>query len=170
MQPPPWASGRGGEGASQRGSNMSKRVLGAALALALFAAAGIAAAADFQPAVVFDMGGKFDKSFNEGVYNGVEKFKADTGIAYREFEVTNETQREQALTRMAPPGADPVLSVGFAQAPALAQVAQEPPTSRFALIDAVVDLPYVPAIVFQDHAGSFLVPVLLPLASKTGQA
>src|SRR3546814_2831370 len=131
MQPPPWASGRGGEGASQRGSNMSKRVLGAALALALFAAAGIAAAADFQPAVVFDMGGKFDKSFNEGVYNGVEKFKADTGIAYREFEVTNETQREQALTRMAARGADPVLSVGVAQAPALEKVAKEPPKTRF---------------------------------------
>ncbi|HEY9568589.1 MAG TPA: BMP family ABC transporter substrate-binding protein [Thalassobaculum sp.] len=148
---------------------MSKRVLGAALALALFAAAGIAAAADFQPAVVFDMGGKFDKSFNEGVYNGVEKFKADTGIAYREFEVTNETQREQALTRMAARGADPVLSVGFAQAPALEKVAKEHPKSRFAIIDAVVDLPNVRSIVFKEHEGSFLVGVLAAMASKTGK-
>ena len=59
-----------------------------------------ALAADFKPAVVFDMGGKFDKSFNEGVWNGVEKFMKETGIKVMEFEVTNEAQREQAMRRM----------------------------------------------------------------------
>jgi len=49
------------------------------------------------PAVVFDMGGKFDKSFNEAAYTGAERFKKETSIGYREFEVTNEAQREQAL-------------------------------------------------------------------------
>ena len=78
---------------------MIHKLMGATLALTL--AATPVLAAELEPAVVFDMGGKFDKSFNEGVYNGVEKFKKETGIAYREFEVTNETQREQALTRMA---------------------------------------------------------------------
>ena len=68
---------------------MTKRVLGAVVALTLFATTGIVSAADIEPAVVFDMGGKFDKSFNDGVYNGVEKFKDETGIKYREFEVTN---------------------------------------------------------------------------------
>src|SRR3546814_4185295 len=86
---------------------------------ALLVSATLARAAEIEPAVVFDMGGKFDKSFNEGVYNGVERFKKETGIEYREFEVTNETQREQALRRMAQRGADPVLGVGFAQADAL---------------------------------------------------
>ena len=65
----------------------------------LLLAASAATAADISPAVVFDMGGKFDKSFNQGVYDGVERFKKETGIEYREFEVTNETQREQALRR-----------------------------------------------------------------------
>ncbi|MGQ3030608.1 MAG: BMP family ABC transporter substrate-binding protein, partial [Ferrovibrionaceae bacterium] len=69
----------------------------AAAALALVAASGAARAADFEPAVIFDMGGKFDKSFNESAYNGAERFKKETGIAYKEFEVTNESQREQAL-------------------------------------------------------------------------
>ena len=77
--------------------------IGAMLGLAV----GAAQAAEFKPAVVFDMGGKFDKSFNEGVYNGVEKFRKETGIKYREFEVTNTTQREQALRRMAQRGAGP---------------------------------------------------------------
>lgn len=148
---------------------MSKRVLGAAVALALVASTGIAAGADIEPAVVFDMGGKFDKSFNEGVYNGVEKFKQETGIKYREFEVTNETQREQAMARMASRGADPVLGVGFAQAPAVEKVAKENPKVRFAIIDSVVDLPNVRSIVFKEHEGSFLVGVLAAMASKTGK-
>jgi len=146
---------------------MSKRILGVAIALTLAATASSAAA--LEPAVIFDMGGKFDKSFNEGVYQGVEKFKAETGIAYREFEVTNETQREQAMTRMASRGADPILGVGFAQAPAIDKVAREHPNVRFAIIDAVVDLPNVRSIVFKEHEGSFLVGVLAAMASKSAK-
>src|SRR3546814_18815008 len=101
------------------------------------------------------MGGKFDKSFNEGVYNGVEKFKADTGIAYRAFEVTNETQRAQALTRMAARGADPLLSVGFAQSPSLSKVAHDPPKSRFAIIDSVFAPPHLSSHLFHGHEGPF---------------
>ena len=100
-----------------------KRILIAA-SLAIVMASGAAGAAEINPAVVFDMGGKFDKSFNEGIYNGIEKFRKETGISYREFEVTNETQREQALRRMAQRGSDPVIAVGFAQAPALEKVAR----------------------------------------------
>jgi basic membrane protein A len=142
---------------------------------ALTAAAAVAIsissvqADDVSPAVVFDMGGKFDKSFNEGVYNGVERFRKETGIKYREFEVTNETQREQALRRMAQRGSDPILGIGFAQAPALEKVAKEFPKLRFAIIDMVVDLPNVQSIVFKEHEGSFLVGVMAAMASKTGK-
>ncbi|NQW10393.1 MAG: BMP family ABC transporter substrate-binding protein [Alphaproteobacteria bacterium] len=146
---------------------MLYKLIGATVALALVTTPVLAA--ELDPAVVFDMGGKFDKSFNEGVYNGVEKFKKETGIAYREFEVTNETQREQALTRMARKGANPVLGVGFAQAPAIEKVAKEYPNTRFAIIDSVVDLPNVRSIVFKEQEGSFLVGVLAAMASKTGK-
>jgi basic membrane protein A len=145
---------------------MMKRVLIAA-GLAFAMASGAAAAPDIKPAVVFDMGGKFDKSFNEGIYNGLEKFRSETGIAYREFEVTNETQREQALRRMAQRGSDPVIAVGFAQAPALDKVAREFPDTRFTIIDMVVDLPNVQSVVFKEHEGSFLVGVAAAMASKT---
>lgn len=144
-----------------------KTMLFGAVATALFT--GAASAADISPAVVFDMGGKFDKSFNQGVYDGVEKFKSETGIEYREFEVTNEAQREQALRRMAQRGADPVLGIGFAQAPALEKVAKEFPDTRFAIIDMVVDLPNVRSIVFKEHEGSFLVGALAALASESGK-
>ncbi|MGF1628640.1 MAG: BMP family protein [Kiloniellaceae bacterium] len=140
-----------------------------AAAAALLVSSSLAAAAEISPAVVFDMGGKFDKSFNEGVYNGVEQFKKETGIEYREFEVTNETQREQALRRMAQRGADPVIGVGFAQAPAMEKVAKEFPNIRFAIIDAVVDLPNVRSIVFKEHEGSFLVGMIAAMKSGTGK-
>lgn len=131
--------------------------------------AGVASAADVKPAVVFDMGGKFDKSFNQGVYDGVERFKKETGIEYREFEVTNETQREQALRRMAQRGANPVLGVGFAQGPAMEKVAKEFPDTKFTIIDMVVDLPNVQSVVFKEQEGSFLVGVLAAMASESGK-
>ena len=146
-----------------------KRILLVATAATLALSIGAAVAAEIKPAVVFDMGGKFDKSFNEGVFNGIEKFRKETGITYREFEVTNETQREQALRRMAQRGSDPVLGIGFAQGPALEKVAKEFPKTRFAIIDMVVDLPNVQSIVFKEHEGSFLVGVLAAAASKTGK-
>jgi len=126
-------------------------------------------AQEIKPAVVFDMGGKFDKSFNEGIFNGAERFTAETGIAYRDAEVTAEAQREQFLRNFARRGFDPIIAVGFAQGPALEKVASEFPDLRFSIIDMVVDLPNVQSIVFKEHEGSFLVGVLAAMASKTGK-
>jgi len=138
--------------------------LGLLAGLAL--AATTASAADISPAVVFDMGGKFDKSFNQGVYDGVERFKNETGVGYREFEVSNETQREQAIRRMAQRGANPILGVGFAQAGPMEAVAKDFPDTKFTLIDGVVDLPNVQSVVFKEHEGSFLVGMLAAMASE----
>ena len=148
-------------------TSLSRLCASAGLALSLVA--GTTTAAEITPAVVFDMGGKFDKSFNQGVYDGMERFKKESGVAYREFEVTNEAQREQALRRMAQRGANPVLGIGFAQAPALEKVAKEFPDTKFAIIDMVVDLPNVRSIVFKEHEGSFLVGALAAMASETGK-
>lgn len=131
----------------------------------LLIAASAATAEDISPAVVFDMGGKFDKSFNQGVYDGAERFKNESGIEYREFEVTNETQREQAIRRMAQRGANPILGVGFAQASPMETVAKEFPDTKFTLIDGVVDLPNVQSVVFKEQEGSFLVGLLAAMAS-----
>ncbi|MDB5550042.1 MAG: family transporter substrate-binding protein, partial [Rhizobium sp.] len=74
-----------------------KKILLTLMATASMAASALAA--DVKPALIYDLGGKFDKSFNEAAFNGAEKFKADTGIAYREFEIANDAQREQALRK-----------------------------------------------------------------------
>jgi basic membrane protein A len=128
-----------------------------------------AIAQQIKPAIVYDLGGKFDKSFNEGVYNGAEQFKKQSGIEYRDFEIQNDAQREQALRRFARDGFSPVVAVGFSQASALEKVAKEFPGTKFTLIDMVVDLPNVQSVVFKEHEGSFLVGLLAAKASKTGK-
>ncbi|MBT5799723.1 BMP family ABC transporter substrate-binding protein [Alphaproteobacteria bacterium] len=124
----------------------------------------------FKPAVVFDMGGKFDKSFNEGVWNGVKKFTEETGIEVMEFEVTNETQREQAMRRMVDKGATVVLGVGFAQADAISKVAADNPNVQFSIIDVGwLDAPNLRQYVFKEHEGSYLVGIAAAKATKTGK-
>ena len=144
------------------------RSLLAAFAASLFAA-GTALSAEFTPAIIFDMGGKFDKSFNEAAYNGAERFKEESGTEYLEFEVSNEFQRDQALRRMASRGASVVIAVGFSFATPLEEIAQEFPDTKFVIINSVVEQPNVQSVVFKEHEGSFLVGMAAALASKTGK-
>jgi basic membrane protein A len=143
------------------------------LAFVVLVGSAIAPAAMAQsvmkPAIVYSTGGKFDKSFNEGVSTGAEKFKTETKIGVAEFEPSNETQFEQAHRRFAQRGYDPIVAVGFSQGVALEKVAKEFPSTHFTLIDSVVDLPNVQSVTFKEHEGSFLVGVAAALASKTGK-
>ena len=122
-------------------------------------------AADDKPAIVFDIGGKFDKSFNESMFNGAEKFKTETGTAYGEFEIANEAQREQAIRNFADQGYSPIIAAGFAQAAAVEKVAKEYPDLKFAIVDMVVDLPNVQSIVFKEQEGSYLVGMMAGMGS-----
>ena len=146
-----------------------RRLIGAALAVAGMAAAGIALAEDFTPAIVFDMGGKLDASFNTAAYDGAERYRAETSIEYLEFEVTDPATREQTFRKAARSGAHIVIAMGFSQAAAVETVAREFPDIRFTLIDMVVDLPNVQSVIFKEHEGSFLVGMAAAMASKTGK-
>ena len=148
---------------------MIKNIALAAVAAAAVTLGGIAKAEEFKPAIVFDMGGKFDKSFNEAAYNGAEKFKKDSSIDYMEFEVTQVSQREQAMKRMARKGASIIIAMGFAQAAAVEKAAKAYPNTKFTIIDMVVDLPNVQSVVFKEQEGSFLVGMAAAMASKTGK-
>lgn len=148
---------------------MRLKSLALALAGVALSAVAVMAQTAIKPAVVYDKGGKFDKSFNEGVFAGAEKFKAETGVEFRDFEPTNEAQIEQALRRFARDGHSPIIAVGFSQATALQKVAAEFPDLKFTIIDMVVDLPNVQSVVFKEHEGSYLVGLLAGLASKTNK-
>ncbi|MCQ8783535.1 BMP family lipoprotein [Mangrovibrevibacter kandeliae] len=132
-------------------------------------AAGTATAADIKPAIIYDLGGKFDKSFNEAAYEGAERFKKDTGTEYRDFEIQSDAQREQALRRFARAGNSPIIAMSFAQATALEKVAKDFPDIKFAIIDSVVDLPNVRSITFKEEEGSYLVGILAAMKSETGK-
>lgn len=140
--------------------------------LSLFALAAMSAtalAADIKPALVYGTGGKFDKSFNEAAYAGAEKFKAETGTEYRDFEPTGDTQGEQAIRNFASKGYNPIVAVSFAWTSAIEKVAAEFPDTKFVLVDSVVELPNVRSVVYKEEEGSFLVGVLAGMASKSGK-
>lgn len=145
---------------------MKRFVLGLLAATAMCATAF--AQEEIKPGLLFDFGGKFDKSFNEASYNGAELFKKETGIDYVDFEVSNDAQREQALRRFAEDGRNPIVMAGFSWASALEVVAEEFPETDFAIIDMVVDKPNVRSVIYDEPAGSYLVGVLAAMASKTG--
>ncbi len=135
---------------------------------ALFASAA-AYAADIKPAVIYDLGGKFDKSFNEGVFNGATKFSKETGVAFRDLEIQNDAQREQVIRKFAKDGFSPIIMPGFAWETALKKVAPEYPKTNFGIIDDVVDLPNVQSMIFRADEGSFLVGVIAAETTKTGK-
>ncbi len=138
--------------------------------LGLLAAAAMAVPAfaeDIKPAIIYDLGGKFDKSFNEAAYNGAEKFKAESGIEYRDFEIQNDAQREQALRKFAEDGNNPIVMAGFSWAAALEKVAKDFPDTKFAIIDIGLQGPNIRSIEFKEHEGSYIVGVLAGMASQS---
>ena len=145
-----------------------KKILLTLMATASMAASALAA--DVKPAIIYDLGGKFDKSFNEAAYNGAEKFKAETGIEYREFEIANDAQREQALRKFADDGNNPIVVAGFSWAAALEKIAPDYPDTKFAIIDMVVTgQPNVKSIVFKEQEGSYLAGVMAALAAESNK-
>lgn len=140
-----------------------KSVLATASAFGLLAGAALA-----EPALIFDLGGKFDKSFNEAAYTGAERWKAETGGTYKELEMQSEAQREQALRRLAETGANPIVMTGFAFKEVLGKIAGDYPDTKFVIIDDAVDAPNVQSNVFADGEGSYLAGVMAAHASKTG--
>lgn len=144
-------------------STITKAIAGGVALSAILTGAAFA-----DPAVIYDLGGKFDKSFNEAAFNGAEAWKAATGGTYLDLELQNDAQREQALRRFAGQGANPIVMAGFSWTAALTAVAPEFPDVNFVVIDTVVDAPNVQSILFDEHTGSFLVGALAAMKSETG--
>lgn len=142
---------------------LMKHVLGPVAALALGAGAALA-----DPAIIYDLGGKFDKSFNEAAYAGAKRWADETGGTFKELEMQSEAQREQALRRLAEAGANPIVMTGFAFGDVLNTVAPDYPDTKFAIIDMVVEQPNVKSVVFTEEQGSYLVGMMAAMASKTG--
>ena len=131
---------------------------------AMFAGSALA-----DPAVIYDLGGKFDKSFNEAAYNGAEQWKKETGGTYHDLEIQAEAQREQAVRKFAQAGYDPIVVTGFSFSDTLNKVAPDFPKVHFVQIDSVVDQPNVESIIYKSNEASYLAGVLAAKKSATGK-
>src|SRR6266536_626538 len=130
--------------------------------------------------IVFDIGGKDDRSFNAAAWagvkcaesgkwpNGTSCGKPALNIVLRDVEPGNPTSIEPAMRAFAERGYDLIIGVGFAQAPIMQQVAKDYPRIQFAIIDGVSELPNVASLVFKEHEGSYLVGMHAAKTTKTG--
>jgi basic membrane protein A len=117
--------------------------------------------------IVFDIGGKDDKSFNAAAWEGVKRAAADFPIKLRDVEPGEPTSIEPSMRAFAERGYDLIIGVGFAQAPIMEQVAKDYPNIRFAIIDGMIEEPNVASLLFKEHEGSFLVGYIAGKTTKT---
>jgi basic membrane protein A len=118
--------------------------------------------------IVFDIGGKDDRSFNASAWEGVKRAAKDFPIVLRDVEPGDPTSVEPAVRAFAERNYDLVIGVGFEQMPVVERVAKDYPNVNFVIIDGVIDLPNVASLVFKEHQGSYLVGMLAAMKSQTG--
>ncbi len=124
--------------------------------------------------IVFDIGGKNDRSFNSAAWEGVRRAQKDFDIVLRDVEPGNPTSIEPAMRAFAERNFDLIIGVGFAQGPIMQKVATDFPNIKFAIVDGVIldkegkPLPNVASLVFREHEGSYLVGMIAAEKSKTG--
>lgn len=119
--------------------------------------------------MVFDIGGKGDRSFNDSAYRGLQQAEAELGVTTVEFEPGQDSDREQGLRRLAERGFDLIIGVGFLFADSIDKVAADFPQTHFAIVDGRVEgRPNVASLLFREEEGSFLVGALAALKSQTG--
>jgi basic membrane protein A len=117
--------------------------------------------------IVFDIGGKDDKSFNAAAWEGVKRAAKDFPIKLRDVEPGEPTSIEPSMRAFAERGYDLIIGVGFAQMPIMEQVAKDYPNIKFAIIDGVIDTPNVASLIFKEHEGSFLVGYIAGKTTKS---
>ena len=125
--------------------------------------------------IVFDIGGKNDRSFNAAAWEGVKRAEHDLPICLYDVEPGNPTSIEPAMRAFAEKGFDLIIGVGFAQGPILQRVATDYPGIKFAIVDGVIfekdgktPKSNVASLVFREHEGSYLVGMIAAEKSKTG--
>jgi basic membrane protein A and related proteins len=125
--------------------------------------------------IVFDIGGKNDRSFNAAAWEGVKRAAKDFDITLRDVEPGNPTSIEPAMRAFAEKNYDLIIGIGFAQGPIMQKVATDYPNIKFAIVDGVIfeadgktPKQNVASLVFREHEGSYLVGMIAASKSKTG--
>src|SRR5476649_1700715 len=96
--------------------------------------------------IVFDTGGKDDRSFNAAAWQGVKRAEKDFPLVLRDVEPGDESSLELAMRAFAERGYDLIIGVGFNELPIMERVAKDYPKLNFAIIDGVSDLPNIASL------------------------
>lgn len=161
----------------------NSKITGAILGLLIFAALTISCGSSataiedkgkIKVGIVFDIGGKNDRSFNAAAWQGVKRAEKDLDIVLRDVEPGNPTSIEPAMRAFAEKNFDLIIGIGFAQGPIMQKVAKDYPNIKFAIVDGVIfeddgktPMKNVASLVFREHEGSFLVGMIAASKTKT---
>ncbi|MDC0740053.1 BMP family lipoprotein [Polyangium mundeleinium] len=129
--------------------------------------------ANVRVGLVFDVGGRGDKSFNDAAYEGLSRAARELGVTTEVLEPSGSEDREAAMRLFGARGFDLVIGVGFIFSTDVNVVARDFPSTRFACIDYAPPMegampPNVSGLRFREEEGSFLVGAVAGLMSKTG--
>jgi basic membrane protein A len=132
------------------------------------------ASAAMQVGLVFDIGGRGDKSFNDAAYAGLERAQRELGIRFQTLETAEGGDREAQMRQLAAAGTPLVFGVGFLFSDDIRGLAGEFPAVRFACVDYTLQEgetlpPNLVALKFKEEEGSFLVGALAGLLTRTGK-
>ncbi len=146
---------------------MKKNLLGViilAIILSLCLSSTVFAEEALKVGLVFDIGGKGDKSFNDSASRGLAWAAADFDIKRIELEPGVAVDREENLRTLAGIGYDVIIGVGFLFTDAIVTVADEFPDTKFVIIDGFIpDKPNVMSCLFPEPQGSYLVGMIAGL-------
>jgi len=122
------------------------------------------AQSDTTVGLVFDIGGKGDKSFNDSASRGLSWAAQDFGIKRIELEPGADADREVNVRNLSSIGYKLVIGVGFLFEDSIGDVSDEFPNTKYAIVDGIIpDKPNVVSLSFAEHEGSFLVGMIAGL-------
>lgn len=170
------------------GLKLTKRKFGLALSMVLAASTILAACgsdkeegkggekteSDFSVAMVTDVGGVDDKSFNQSAWEGIQKFGEDNGLTkgdggFDYLQSKSDADYNTNLNKLVRRKFDVVFGIGFLMESAVNEIATQQPDANLAIIDAVVDQPNVASVMFKEHEGAYLAGVAAALMSESKQ-
>lgn len=157
-----------------------KKILFILLAFILFVSCGKKDSSEntsgkLKVGLVFDVGGRGDKSFNDAAYRGLEKAKQELGIEFEYIEPGPGADREAALRQFSSRSDISIIfGIGFIFTDEITKIAREFPDKKYACVDYTVDPnktipPNLVALEFREEEGSFLVGAIAGLMTKTNK-
>lgn len=121
---------------------------------------------EVKPAMVTDVGGLGDQSFNDSANRGLERAADEFGVETEVLESSAPADYQNNLTQLADNGFTPVYAIGFLMTDALNEIAPQYPNTNFGIVDSVVEADKVASLVFREQEGSYLAGVVAGLMTQ----